>query len=146
MKPVILFRPDKDTEQEMSIACKYFDVYTNRASIPKDRLVIPRYSALPYYTELEKDLTTLGSKLVNTTEQFNYIANFKYYEDIKDYTFKTYFDSMDLPDRTRFVIKGKTNSKKHEWNTKMFANNRFIAREIGWELQKDGLIGYQDII
>jgi hypothetical protein len=146
MNPVILFRPDRNTEEEMSIACKYFDVYTNRAAIPDGSLIIPRYSALPYYNELDRDMTDLGSKLVNTTEQFNYIANFEYYEDIKDFTFKTYFDSKDLPDHTSFVIKGKTNSKKHEWNTKMFAINRIKAREIAFELQKDGLIGYQDII
>ena len=146
MNPVILFRPDRYTEEEMSIACKYFNVYTNRTEIPDDSLVIPRYSALPYYRELEKDIDNIGSKLINSYQQFNYIADFKYYNDIQEYTFKTYFNSEDLPDRTRFVVKGKTNSKKHEWNTRMFANNKFIAREIASELQKDGLIGYQDII
>ena len=146
MKPVILFRPDLYTEEEMVIAKKYFDVYTNRASIPEGSIVIPRYSALPYYKELDADLKVRNSQLINTPEQFNYIADFEYYEDIKDYTFKTYFDPADLPDLTRFVIKGKTNSKKHEWNTKMFANNKIIARQIACELQKDGLIGYQDII
>ena len=39
MKPVILFRPDLYTEEEMVIAKKYFDVYTNRASIPEGSIV-----------------------------------------------------------------------------------------------------------
>ena len=146
MNPVILFRHDYYTEEEMVICQSHIETVSLRAEIPKNSLVIPRYSALPYYNELEKDVSLLGSKLINSYEQFNYIANFDYYEDIKHLTFKSYFHLNELPEGKSFVVKGKTNSRKHEWDSMMFAKDKATAWEIGFKLQNDGLIGRQEII
>lgn len=146
MQPCILFRPEFDSEKEMEIASKYFPVYSSRSKIPSNSLIIPRYSALPYYKELEEDSKTLGSTLINSYQQFQFIADFQYYESIKDYTFKTYFDATDLPKDKAFVVKGKTNSRKGQWNTHCFAKNKQEAIEIAYLLKQDGLIGFQDII
>jgi len=145
MKPVVLFRQDNDNIEEYDIAINYFDVYTQRTVIPKDSLVIPRYSALPFFRELQYDIMNVDSKLINSGKQFDYIANFEYYEDIKDYTFQTYFDMESLPEQA-YVVKGKTNSRKHKWNTMCYAEDRKTAIEIACELKTDSLIGTQDII
>jgi hypothetical protein len=140
---MILFRKNIDDEEEQ-IARKYFQVVNYRSEIPPNSLIIPRYSALPFYHELEKDVTNLGSKLINSHNQHQLIANFDYYEVLEKYTFKTYFSLQDiikLPD-TPLVVKGKTNSLKHSWNRRMFAKNKEEAKEIYFEfnyvpLQKD---------
>lgn len=147
MKPIILFRKDFDNESELEVAKKYFDVTEQRNSIPDNRLVIGRYSTLPYYKELEKDIKLKGSKLNDTYQEFNYIANFEYYQDIEPYTFKTWFEPSGLPDDgTQFVVKGTTNSKKAWWKEKMFAENKRDAILKGIALREDGLVGQQEII
>ena len=141
----ILFRPNLETEEELKIASKYFNVHQTRASIPAKSLIIPRYSALPYYKELEQDTIILKSSLINSYHQFQWIADFEYYNELQNFTFKTYFDPKVLPDKA-FVVKGKTNSRKHQWKTQCFAENKRRAIEIYCELKNDGLIGAQDII
>lgn len=146
MKPIILFRPDRENfEEEISIK-KYFDYSKIRSKIPPNSLVIPRYSCLPYYKELEEDVNTLGSKLINTHKQFKYIEQFEYYNDIKNYTFQTWFNQYELPDNTQFVVKGVTNSRKHLWNQCMFAQNKQAAIMNALSLREDSMIGQQDII
>ncbi len=146
-KPIILFRDELATEGELEITKEYFDVVQYRSEIPHDSLVIGRYSCLPYYNELEKDVTNIGSQLINTHRQHQWIANFEYYQAIEPYTFKTWFRAVDLPDDgTQFVVKGVTNSRKNQWKDLMFATSKKRAIEIMFELQKDSLIGSQDII
>jgi hypothetical protein len=144
--PILLFRKDRDTEEEFEIAKTYFDVAETRCRIPKDRLVIPRYSALPFYKELEEDVDYLGSKLVNTYRNHSYIADFSYYFDIEDLTPKTYFRLEDIPEGGPYVVKGATNSRKFDWNKMMFAKDRRRAIDIACDLRKDSMIQYQDII
>ena len=145
MQIKILFRKNLDTEEEFKIAQKYFDLNESRISL-KDSLVVGRYSVLPYYQELEKDLEIQGSKLINSYEQHRYIADFEYYNDISDLTPKTYFKLEDIPDSGPFIVKGKTNSRKFAWNRLMFAENRQRAIEIACDLKTDSLIYLQDII
>ena len=146
MESKILFRQELSTEQEYFYAKKYFDVRDSRIDL-KDTLVVGRYSVLPYYSELEKDLKRQGSQLINSFEQHKYIADFEYYADIKDITPKTYFDTTiaNLGEGP-FVVKGKTNSKKFDWDNLMFAKDKQRALEIAHELSKDSLLHYQDII
>ena len=146
MNPVvILFRQNAENLEEYNIASKFFDIETQRTYVDANSLVIPRYSALPFFKELQCDVETLKSRLINSEQQFNYIANFEYYEDIKAYTFPTYFDGEPLPE-TAFVVKGKTNSRKQNWETMCFAKDKRRAIEIACDLREDSLIGQQDII
>ena len=142
----ILFRESLAEPNELESAQKYFDVVHNRTNC-KNELVIGRYSCLPYYLELEKDLQNLNCKLINPYSEHSYIANFDWYYDVKQYTFDTYNDNnfYNAPEGA-YVVKGKTNSKKMLWNKLCFALNKQDALKIASELSQDALIGQQGII
>lgn len=118
-----------------------------RTEIPKDcDLVIPRYSALPFYEELERDVNNLGAQLINTHKQHNYVAHIRnWYYDLGDITPRTWFYLDQIPDEGPFVLKGATNSKKFAWNTHMFAKNKQAAIQVYTNLTTDSMIGVQDI-
>lgn len=146
MQTKVLFRHDYTTEEELAVAKKYLDVTDSRVGL-KDTLVVGRYSVLPFYKELEMDLKAQGSFLINSYEQHKYIADFEYYHDIEDLTFKTYFDLSRVSDYDGpFVVKGVTNSRKFDWDNLMFAPTKRRASEIACELRKDSMIQYQDIV
>lgn len=149
MKPVILFRKDFNFDNELEIASKYFDVYTSRTAIPQGSVVIGRYSCLPYYHELVEDFKHINCRLINSLYEHQYIANFDYYYDVQTFTFPTWFQLSDVPFSKRdkpLVLKGKTNSKKFQWNTHMFAENFQRAVHLSAELFNDPFIGPQGLI
>lgn len=157
-KHCILFRKDRSTEPELAVAKKYFDVMESRVGL-SNKTIIARYSALPFYAELERDLALQGSKLLNSHWEHLYIANFDYYEDLKDIvigkkadgsdlhiTPRSWFNLRDIPDSGSFVVKGRTNSRKQEWKSKMFAEDKKAAINIALDLQLDPLIGEQGVV
>lgn len=145
--PVILFRKGIQEEGEVETASKYFKVVTNR-TLCKDQLVIGRFSVLPFYRELEKDLQFNNCFLINTHDEHCWIADFLYYHDLKEHTPESWTDDNFYLARWSgsYVVKGKTNSRKYQWNTHMFANNKVDAIKIASELRQDGLIGNQGIV
>lgn len=147
MKNIILFRKDQNTQHEFEVASKYVKVTESRVDL-ENKEVVGRYSVLPFYEELERDLNHQGSTLINSWSQHKYIANFDYYKDIKDFTFKTYFSLEEMPkDGGPFVIKGRTNSRKFEWSKKMFVKNSEEATNLWCELTvEDPLIRDQGAI
>jgi hypothetical protein len=147
--PTILFRPfDTDSEKELEIANKMFVTTRNRNRISGGNLVIGRYSVLPFYKELEDDLATNGSVLINSFAQHQYVADLQnYVYDLGDLTPRTWHsrDIAYLPLDKSFVLKGETNSKKHLWNTHMFAKDAKAAIDVLINLTHDSLIGSQNI-
>lgn len=147
MKPVILFRKDISTEKEMEIASKYFEVYESRVLCGGSN-VICRYSALPYYKELEDDLKLNSCKMVNSYKQHVWISDFSWYYDLNAVTPLTWFDynfhcaTYEGP----FVVKCKTNSKKHQWNTLMYAEDKKTAYNIAKQLRNDLYLSQQGVV
>ena len=147
MKACILYREDQSNKGERKVAEKYFPVVSSRLDCEGYNLVIPRYSALPFYRELETDLTKLRARMINSHLEHQYVANFDYYEDLKDVTPETWFRPVDVPkDSGPWVLKGRTNSRKFQWGTHMFAANWERLGEVYNELMNDPLIGQQDVI
>lgn len=144
----MLFRQDNSNEEEFKVAQRYFDVHTNRSAIPKNSLVIGRYSVLPFYKELEEDLRYNGSTLINSFAQHEWIASFSYYSAVKEFTPRTWTMSEFYTAEYKgpFVVKGATNSKKFQWKDLMFAADKQTAIQIAAELSTDSMIQYQDII
>ncbi len=131
---------------EEQIAAKYFDTYNFRTEIPERSLVIGRYSCLPYYSELEKELALKKSVLVNSYEQHRYIADItNWYEDVKDFTPETFTEWSNLADG-KWIVKGKTHSRKHQWKTHMFADGREQLMEVIKKLMDDLTISQDGLV
>lgn len=79
----ILFRKEFNAENELNIAKQYCSVNELRSQCSQNTLIVGRYSVLPYYRELEQDLQSIGSVLVNNYNQHRWIANFEYYEPLQ---------------------------------------------------------------
>lgn len=147
LNQIILFRPsfNDGSLEEATIAAKYFTIKMQRNACYKN-LVIGRYSVLPYYRELARDLDLNESKLINNYDEHQYIANMEWLQDIED-TPKTWTDDnfYQAPE-DQYVVKGRTNSVKAKWNTLMFAKDKRRALDIAGELCSDSLIGPQTIV
>jgi len=144
--PIVLFRKDLDTEGELDICSDYILTTEYRTAILPGSLVIGRYSILPFYAELERELALNGSQLINSHAQHLYIADItNWYSDVKDYTPDTYSGWYNLPQGS-YVLKGKTNSRKHQWNTMMFAETVKDIPQIAQRLYSDTFINQQDIV
>lgn len=144
----ILLRKTLAEKEEVNAASLYFPIIESRMDVEEGDLIIPRYSSLPYYDELERDVLKRGASLINTYSQHKWIANFEWYQSLRQYTFDTWDmnNVAKAPQDIRYVVKGKTNSRKWQWNTRMFAKNRDEAIRIGCDLYSDGVIGSQGII
>lgn len=143
----VYFRSDANTRDELNVCHKYFQTFSCRTELNPDiKNVICRYSALPFNRELEKDLNNLGLNPINSSSEHSYIADMGWLYDIEDLTFPTWDKLEYVPGDFPLVIKGKTNSRKFEWNTKMFAQNKASAIEIMHDLWHDPLIGPQGLV
>lgn len=147
--PTILFRVGSRTSErdEFAAARRHMRAETSRC-LCRDATVFGRYSVLPWYEDLEQDMAILGSRLINSYDQHRWIADFRYYEAVRPYTFPTWTEDQfpRSDDLGPFVIKGTTNSKKYNWNTLMFARDRREAIEVAARLRQDDLIGRQKLI
>lgn len=149
MKPVVLFRSDKWSADEKEVCKKHFPVADTRMRLPTDSLVIGRYSVLPFYYELQQDLETINSKLINSHHEHRYIANFDWYYDIENLTPKTFFDTTeasrafnDMPHG--MILKGRTNSAKSwEW---MYAKTKDDFYRIDKFLHQHEMIAAQGVV
>lgn len=150
MATKILFRKSLAEEGECEVAKRYFDVIESRSLIQPGDFIICRYSALPYYQELEQDIKNLGAKLVNSYMDHQFVADLAtWYPFLHDLTPKTWFSLAEAiadPYEGPYVLKGNTNSRKSLWKTHMFAQNKDEMRQVYFRLQDDGLIGDQGIV
>lgn len=145
LKTQILFRKGLEEEGEFDAASKYFDVVEYRSTISPNSLIIGRYSVLPYYSELEKEIKLKNSRLINSYDQHLYVADIQnWYSDLQDITPETWFTWGHLPEG-QYVVKGRTNSRKHEWNKRMFAKNKEQLVSIAKSLLDDALISEQGL-
>lgn len=141
------FRKDSNTQDEYDICKKYFPTYLCRTELDTNiKNVVCRYSALPFNLELEKDLHNLGLNPINSSSEHSYIADMSYIYDLEELTFPTWDKLEYVPGDFPLVIKGRTNSRKFEWNTKMFAKTKADAINIMHDLWHDPLIGPQGLV
>lgn len=123
-------------------------VYTQRTKIPPESNVIPRVLDTFHYHELAIDLENLGSCLINTWQEHKYIADFQYYEDIKDLTFEThpYLSTSWMSMSGPYVLKGRTSSRKLNFNRLMYADNKRAVLDVATRLHEDPAIQQQGVI
>jgi hypothetical protein len=147
MKPVLLVRAELASKYELRIAEKYFPIEESRMNCG-DSLVVGRYSVLPFYDELDRDLRIAGSRLVNSVDEHRWITSFDYYRQLKDYTPETWtedgFPHCAYPGP--FVVKGRMSSKKRQWKTHMFASTKHEAWNVAQRLKEDSEILEQGVV
>lgn len=121
---------------------------TDLTKIPRGSVVVPRFRMLPFGAELEQEIRSMGSELINTYAQHRNIANlFAWVPRLSKLTpaaFKVH-EIPNLPEGEYFV-KGETNSKKFDWFTSAYAPNKRALLDVVNNLQKDQLIGHQEIV
>lgn len=141
----ILYRKGIDEEGEYSTAAEYCNLFSYRTQLPSNSIIWGRYSVLPFYKELEEELKLKGSKLINSYQQHMYVADIEnWYQDLSHITPETWFLWGDLPE-DKYIVKGRTNSRKHEWKHRMFAENREQMISIVKSLLDDSLISEQGL-
>lgn len=143
----VLFRAcNKEEEDEAKIADQYFPTYTLLTSLPPNMTVISRYCFLPFAKYFVQELSNIGCRTINSLSQHELVADVVQYSDILgDMTPKTYTEWSNLPEGA-YVLKGRTNSKKFEWDKKMFAPTVRDIPEIARRLLDDELISEQGIV
>jgi hypothetical protein len=143
----ILYRNDLDWRLEEQAAKQRFECIDSRLLVRQNDLVLARFSALPFYRELEKDVLSLKARLINSYRQHRYIADLgNWYHDLADMTPRTWKELHEIPEEGKqFVLKGETNSKKYYWNTMMFAADKQQAIKVHSLLTSDNLLQYQHI-
>jgi ATP-grasp domain, R2K clade family 3 len=135
------------SKYEREFAKRHFQIEESRM-LCKGRLVVGRYSVLPFYDELDRDLRLVGSQMVNTLDEHQWISSFDYYQEVKGFTPETwtedtiYMCQHDGP----FVVKGKRSSKKWQWKSQMFAETKSDALTLGERLKEDSEISEQGIV
>lgn len=150
-KPVILMRDVLSEENEIEAASQFFEVFHSRMDIPAGAPVIGRYSVLPYYDELEFDLTTKNAWLLNTHHQHKWIADARSWSSpgttLEGLTPRTWEESdfYHLPEGA-YVVKGLTNSRKHQWATRMYAPDKASVLKVANSLRDDTLLSEQGLI
>lgn len=147
MKPLLLVRNQYMSKYEHQFASKHFQVEESRMAC-KNNLVVGRYSVLPFYEELDRDLRMVGSKLINDYDEHRWIATFDYYQEVKPFTPETWNDdNIHLCQHPGpFVVKGKLSSKKWNWKSSMFAETKQDALELAERLKEDSEISEQGVV
>jgi len=151
MTPWILFRLDRDTDDEARVAESIWKnrVYKYRSSLPYGVLVVGRYSVLPFYKELEDELASRGSQLINRYYEHRFIADMEWVVPLDGLTPRTWFDTgwANAPDTEHgWVVKGRTNSRKFQWNTHMYAPDRDALKTVIHRLYDDPMLSDQGLV
>jgi len=148
---VVLFTEALTTKEEADACARNFDICYGRGflrdyiTLGTPELVIPRYGVLPFAGEFYRDVDALGGVCINTLQQHRYLADLRnWYADLEGLTPETYFHLAELPE-CPLVLKGETNSKKHYWNTSMYAEDKKAAIRVACSLMEDSLIESQQI-
>ena len=146
MGPILLYRVDDDSEAELEAARRHWSVEFDRTRCSQ-RLVVGRYSVLPFYDALEQDLEERGCRLINTGAQHRWIANFEYYEAFRDITPQSWSEEeFASAEDGPFVLKGRGNSFKHHWSEMMFAQDKAEAFRKAALLKQQQVIAQQGLL
>lgn len=149
MRPVVLYRPGDMDARELQAAQRHFTTFYQRTALQKDDFVVGRYSVLPFFKHgIQADVDFIGARLINDYHEHCYVADLRNWaEDMPGLTPKTWYRMEDIDEPGPYVLKGKTNSRKFDWKTHMFAKDREEVDKVYWRLATDGLIGgeQQDI-
>jgi hypothetical protein len=123
-----------------------------RSTIPAASTVFARYGNVPNPFELEAEFSVRGSKCINPAATTKSISEFDWYHLLTDAnlpTPRTWFEGVDNFQDLKegsYVVKGKTNSRKWNWKTHMFAPNLYVLDRVRKNLYDDPFIAEQGLV
>jgi len=144
--PRVLFRRDGHNRSEFGICSVFLPTIELRSSIDKNDKILCRYSCLPFYRELEKDIENIGSSMYVPCSHHNTLSKIpNWYNEFSDLTPKTWFYIDDIDEDTPLFIKGEINSRKDRFKTHCYAANKQEAVNVTDNLLMDTLIQDQQM-
>lgn len=150
-RATVLFRASlADGEQELEVCSQYLHTVQSRVEVRTNSLVVGRYSVLPYYRELERDLRLASrSGLINSWREHQYIADVLQWSGVfgalAGATPASWADWYHLPEGA-YVVKGRTNSRKGNWLTHMYAPSKAALGHVVSRLLDDTFIREQGVV
>ncbi len=144
----VLFRTSLAEESEASVCSQHLCTVTSRMVVPANATVIGRYSVLPYYDELSQDLARVNSQLINSPRDHRWIADVMEWANgaLSGMTPRTWDSGWHRLPPGAFVVKGRTNSRKHQWATHMYAATATDVPTVIGRLLDDALIRDQGVV
>lgn len=135
---------------ELEVATEVFGkrVTTHPSSIPAGSLVVPRFRMIPFGRELQDEVESRGSTLVNTYHQHRKIADiFSYCDRLAGHTPEC-FKIEDIPrlPEGEYFVKGETNSMKNDWFGSAFAPSRRAVLDVVSRLSTSLLAAGQTLV
>jgi len=148
MNPIILYRSAPLMESVEYEAMKASGVRhtDSRVSVRPGDMVIGRYSVLPYYREVEKDVTLAGGAMINSYRQHRYVADIgNWYPDLEGITPRTWSSLEIIDEPGPFIVKGETTSRRNKWRTHMYAEDMAGVRRVISNLFQDEVLHDQHL-
>ena len=148
LNPILFIRKEgyDASLKEINAAKKYFTVINNLDEVSSGENIIGRFSLRPFYQDIEKEIKNKNSDVLLPYEDFLYIEDIRrWYQDLKDFTPRTWSLGDDIDSDGPFFIKGITNSLKHEWDKSFVKNKDDLEKSIEG-IKKNPLLENQDIV
>lgn len=148
MTLTIYIRQHPDHDEEILAARQAgFKVIHARSCATRGDIVVPRYSLLPFPAELGIDLDAKGAVPIYPVSAHTLVSDVCHIASVLGgHTPKTYTAWYSLPPEKAYVVKGRINSRKHQWNRMMFAPTLADAHRIAGALLDDSLISEQGVV
>lgn len=118
------------------------------ADVPQGSLVIPRFRAIPYGQELEREFARKKCTLINSFKEHRRIADlFSWVNDLGELTAPAFMidDIPNLP-QGEYFVKGETNSIKNNWFESAYARNKKDLVSVVRNVLNDQYVGHQKIV
>lgn len=135
---------------ELDAIAKHFPLRRSLDEIQPGDEIMGRFSLKPFYADVEGEIKRRGAQMIVPAAAHAYIEDLgAWYIDFADITPKTWLsiEAMDADGYTGPVfIKGRTYSRKHDWNTHAYAPAREDVDRITANIKRDALYGAEDLV
>lgn len=117
-------------------------------AIPPGSTIIPRFRAIPFGREVEKEVHLAGSHLINSYRQHRALADSSSWSHLLEGLTPPQYSLEDIPHlpEGEWFVKGETNSVKNQWLEKTYApTTRDLPRVVN-NFLNDGYVGNQRVV
>ena len=145
---IVMMRERFAEEDEFLICSDYLETVKSRILKTQNKIVMGRYSVLPYYEEVQQDVEHQNCELIHDGRAHRWIADITAWAlgPLAPFTPATYTSWSNLPEYKSYILKGLTNSRKNNWATHMFAKTREDVPSVAMRLLDDSYIREQGIV